>query len=155
MISTDDYLFFIDRALDGMVDIVTDLGDDLANRRPDFPGANSPFVILTHCLGVMEYYLAQAVVGRESDRDRDAEFRASGSAGDLASRARDVRARFVADIAALDAAAPPRLPLRGPKNASRRTQGGVLMHVYEELSQHFGQMEITRDLLRTDWCRTA
>jgi len=28
------------------------------------------------------------------------------------------------------------------------TQGGVLLHVYEELAQHRGQLEITRDLLR-------
>src|SRR6266540_4935575 len=31
MISVDDYLFFVDEALDGMVAIVTELGDDLAN----------------------------------------------------------------------------------------------------------------------------
>jgi hypothetical protein len=42
MISVDDYLFFVDEALDGMVRIVTELGDDLANRRPDVSGANSP-----------------------------------------------------------------------------------------------------------------
>jgi hypothetical protein len=28
------------------------------------------------------------------------------------------------------------------------TQGEVLLHVYEELAQHRGQMEITRDVLR-------
>jgi len=27
------------------------------------------------------------------------------------------------------------------------TQGAVLIHVYEELAQHHGQMEITRDVL--------
>ncbi len=42
MISTQDYLYFVDQALDGMVEIITGLGDDLANRRPDLPGANSP-----------------------------------------------------------------------------------------------------------------
>ena len=30
---------------------------------------------------------------------------------------------------------------------SKTTQGGALFHVYEELSQHLGQMEISRDLL--------
>jgi len=34
-----------------MLDIVTRLGDDLANRHLDLPGANSPYAILTHCLG--------------------------------------------------------------------------------------------------------
>ncbi|MDQ3826936.1 MAG: DUF664 domain-containing protein, partial [Actinomycetota bacterium] len=56
-----------------------------------------------------------------------------------------------ADLSALDPFAPPRgdphvddstLPLA-------RTQGGALLHIYEELAQHRGQLEITRDLLRT------
>ena len=35
MLAPDDYLWFVDRALDAMVQIVVDLGDDLANRRPE------------------------------------------------------------------------------------------------------------------------
>ena len=27
------------------------------------------------------------------------------------------------------------------------TQGDVLLHVYEELAQHLGQLEVTRDVL--------
>ena len=64
MISVDDYLWFVDEALDGMVDIVTTLGDDLANRRPDVPGANSPYVVLHHCLGVIDYWAGHIVAGR-------------------------------------------------------------------------------------------
>ena len=30
---------------------------------------------------------------------------------------------------------------------SYRTQGAVLLHVYEELAQHLGQLEVTRDVL--------
>jgi hypothetical protein len=29
-----------------------------------------------------------------------------------------------------------------------RTQGGVAVHIYEELAQHRGQMELTSDVLR-------
>ena len=42
MIDVDDFLYFVDEALEGMVTMVTELGDDLANRRLDVPGANSP-----------------------------------------------------------------------------------------------------------------
>ena len=56
MISSEDYLQFVHEALTGMTGIVTDLGDDLANRRPNLPAANSPFAIVTHCLGVLEYW---------------------------------------------------------------------------------------------------
>ena len=47
-ISQDDFMLFVDRALDGMLGIVEGLGDDLANRNPGLPGANSPFAILYH-----------------------------------------------------------------------------------------------------------
>jgi hypothetical protein len=29
------------------------------------------------------------------------------------------------------------------------------MHVYEELAQHRGQMEVTRDVLRAAWARSS
>jgi hypothetical protein len=51
MISVEDYLYFTDDAVNAMVGIVTELGDDRANRRLPVPGSNSPYAILTHCLG--------------------------------------------------------------------------------------------------------
>jgi hypothetical protein len=155
MISIDDFLYYLDDALDGMVRIVGELGDDLANRRPAMPGANSPFAILTHCLGVMEYWGGEIVAGRRIVRDRPAEFRATGRVAELVAATERARQRLRADLAALDPFAAPRgqprveditLPLG-------RTQGGALLHIYEELAQHRGQMEITRDLLRVPWAR--
>ena len=86
VITPDKYLSYVDTALDGMVAIVRELGDDLASRRPGITGANSPYAILTHCLGVMEYWGGHVVAGRPSDRDRDAEFVATGIVGDLVER---------------------------------------------------------------------
>ena len=77
MVSVDDYLLFLDEVLDDMVRIVTELGDELANQRPDLPDSNSPYAILTHCLGVMEYWGGYMVGGRSIQRDRAAEFRAA------------------------------------------------------------------------------
>ncbi|MGH9056421.1 MAG: DUF664 domain-containing protein [Acidimicrobiales bacterium] len=153
MISIDDYLSFVDEALDTMVGIVSDLGDERANLRPDMAGANTPYVILTHCLGVMEYWAGHVVAGREITRDRDAEFRASGSVDDLLARARDARDRLGQDVAGCEPQAAPRGQVR-PDDALLplgRTQGGALMHIYEELSQHLGQMEVTRDVIEADW----
>jgi hypothetical protein len=155
MISVDDYLSFVDEAIDGMVQIVTELGDELANRRPDMPGANSPYVVLTHCLGVMEYWGGHIVAGRSIERDRPAEFRASGPVAELADRTHRARQRFLADIAGLEPFAAPRGAPQ-PKYADlplARTQGGALIHIYEELAQHRGQMEVTRDVLRTSWAK--
>lgn len=149
VLALDDLAWFVDQALDAMVAIVTSLGDDLANRRPDLPGANSPFAILTHCLGVMEFWGGRMVAGRPIQRDRDAEFTAQGPVGGLVEAVAAARRRFRHDLEAADALAPPRHP-PAPGDAGTplaRTQGGVLLHVYEELSQHLGQMELTRDVL--------
>lgn len=158
MISVEDYLHYVDEALDGMVEIVTELGDDLANRRPDLPGANSPYAILTHCLGVMEFWGGYVVAGRTIERDRDAEFGASGAVADLVERTRRAGRQLQADVAELEPFAPPRGVLPDPEDADLplgRTQGGALIHIYEELAQHRGQMEGCRDVLLASWARLA
>ena len=147
MITVEEYLFYVDTALDGMVQIVTELGDDLANRRPDLPGANSPYAILTHCLGVMEYWGGHVVSGRPTERDRDAEFRATGPVSDLQERVRRGRDQLAADAAGADMSAPPTNP-PDERDVTTATQGAVLLHIYEELAQHHGQLEMTRDVLR-------
>ncbi|MGH9216324.1 MAG: hypothetical protein ACRDZS_08715, partial [Acidimicrobiales bacterium] len=72
-------------------------------------------------------------------------------------RTRRARRQLDADIADLEPLAPPRgtpepddvdLPLA-------RTQGGALVHIYEELAQHRGQMDVTRDVLRAAWARSS
>lgn len=154
MISVDDYLWYVDEALDGMIAIVTKLGDDKANRRPDIPGANSPYVILHHCLGVLEYWGGHVVAGRTVDRDRDAEFEARGPVDDLVRRTEAARARLREDVAELDASAPPRNVPDDEDDAALpigRTQGGALFHIYEELAQHRGQMEGYRDIILAPW----
>jgi hypothetical protein len=153
MISAEDFLWFVDEALEGMVAIVSELGDEAAIRRPGLPGANSPYAILFHCLGVMEYWGGQVVAGRTIQRDRAAEFRATGPVVDLVARARRARAQLEEDMSGLDPGAPPRRPL-APDDPDAglpigRTQGGALIHIYEELAQHRGQMELTRDVIRS------
>ena len=149
-ISVDELVSYTERAVDQMADIVTGLGDDLANRRPALPGANSPYAILRHCLGVMEFWGGQVVAGRVIRRDRDAEFRASGPVAPLIAAAQGTKASFRADAAKADTGAPPRGThhTMGPGELETRTQGSALLHVLEEVTQHLGQLELTRDVLR-------
>ena len=58
-IDLDDVAYYVDHALDAMIEILSMLGDELANDKPALPGANSPFQIVTHCLGVMEFWGGQ------------------------------------------------------------------------------------------------
>ena len=91
MIDKQTYLRFCDEALLAMRDLVVDLGDDLANTRPDLPGANSPYAILTHCLGVVGNWASTVNLGEVVPRDRDAEFTASGPVAGLAAETDRIR----------------------------------------------------------------
>ena len=148
MLRREDYLYFTDRALDGMIAIVAELGDDRANSAA-YPGANSPYALLHHCLCVIETWVGGFVRGRPVVRDRDAEFTAAGPVEPLIARCATVRAQMHVDVADAD---PEELLLQEPPAEvlgppTRLTQGGALQHVFEELAQHHGQMETLRDVL--------
>jgi Protein of unknown function (DUF664) len=153
-VSVADYLWFADEALGQMVGIVEELGDDLVNRRPPFRDANSPYAILTHCLGVMEYWGGATVAERPVQRDRAAEFAATGEVSALVRRTEQARRRLREDIVGLEAGARPAKVWHDPADPERvpyaESKGAVLLHIMEELFQHLGQMELTRDVLVTD-----
>jgi hypothetical protein len=148
--SVDAVVSYVDRAVEQMAAIVTELGDDLANRKPVLPGSNSPYAILRHCLGVMEFWGGEVVAGREITRDRDAEFRARGPVAGLTAATAEAKRRFRADAATAEFAAPPRggMDDMSPAELEFTSQGHALLHVLEEVTQHLGQMELTRDVLR-------
>ncbi len=148
-ISPDDLAYFVDRAVDGMTEIVQDLGDELACARPDLPGANSPYAILTHCLGVMSYWGGHVVAARAVDRDRDAEFRATGTVDSFVHACEAAKRQFAADLAAAHPAEPLRhAPLASTSRGRQlENQGSALLHILQDVAQHHGQAELTRDLL--------
>jgi hypothetical protein len=146
----DTWLWYVDKALDEMCAIVTELGDDLANRRPDLPGANSPYAILTHCCGVIEGWGGEVIANRPIERDRPSEFLATGPVADLVTKVAGSKSQLRRDVIAAQWVSPPAGPVDDDDAATPlgQTQGGVLLHVFEELAQHLGHMELTRDLLR-------
>jgi uncharacterized protein DUF664 len=149
-VSAPDYLWFVDLALDEMARIVEELGDDLANRRPLFRDANSPFAILTHCLGVMEYWGGATIAERPVQRDRAVEFTAGGEIAPLLRRTEQARRRLREDLVDLESSAPPANVHSDPDGGPvpyTVVKGAVLVHILEELFQHLGQMEITRDAI--------
>ncbi|WP_406457168.1 DinB family protein [Streptomyces sp. NBC_01622] len=145
----DEYLYFLRRALDGMVGALEDLGDDLANTPPPLPGANSAYAIAFHCTAVAEYWIGHIAAGRPVDRERASEFTARGTANDLKSGLDALFERLREDLAAVGTctvpANTPPASFEGPDR--ELTSSGVLLHVLEELAQHHGQVEIGRDLL--------
>ena len=151
-IDSQDFLVFMDRALDGMVAILEELGDELANKAPSLPDANSPYAILFHCLGVTNYWIGTLLGGRDVPRDRPAEFKATGSVKELSARIHDLKVQIRSDLDGFNGTAalsstPSHSPMPEYDQWLEATQGRVLVHTFEELAQHHGQMELTRDIL--------
>ena len=149
MISVDEFLTACDSALDGYAEICAQLGDDLVNSRPDgIPGTNTAFGLVTHVVGVMARWGRTVNRGIVVPRDRDAEFLAAGTVSQALALIASGRAALHEDA---HAASPRDLPVNPAREkdgtTSRATQGAVLLHVYEELAQHLGQLEVSRDVL--------
>ncbi len=153
----EGYLYFVRRALLGMRDIVLELGDEPAGRRPELPGANTAYGVLNHCLGVTAYWGGQLVAGRPVERDRAAEFGATGTVAELARRVDLALAHLAADLNTVE----PTAPLReAPASWAQAcgwdgpdrdlNQSSALIHLYEELAQHHGQLQVLRDVVLAD-----
>lgn len=124
-------------------------GDDLLSRSPDLEGANSVFALITHCCGVMEHWGGEVIAGREVNRDRAAEFAATGTIAQLEDRVAAQLRRWRDDLADFEAREVPRGPVeRYQGEPEIITQGFVVLHVIEELFQHLGHVDLTVDLLR-------
>jgi hypothetical protein len=148
-IDADGFLFLVDGTLNSMVAVLTALGDDLVNETPDLEGANSPYSIVNHCIGVARWWSGQVADGHEVYRDREHEWTATGSVAEIVARVPEARAAVAAAVAGGDGTGPNRgsVPATYTTSPIGATRGIALLHVYEELVQHLGQMEITRDIL--------
>jgi DinB superfamily len=148
-LTTDEYLYFLARAFTGMLEVLSELGEEAINTRPSLPGANSPYAIVYHCVEMSDYWIGHVIAGRPANRDRAAEFSATGSLDDLRRRVADVQRRLLDDLADADLRGDPKNPpardYQGPEQSL--TCAGVLLHVLEELAQHHGHVQLSRDLL--------
>lgn len=141
-------LFLRERHLDRMMRIARDLGDELVNATPPLAGANSAYQIVVHCCSMLEWWTRSVVLGEAVDRDRDAEFVAQGTVAQLADRVQQAGEQLSRDLRAMDLDAPPRgdaADYTGTLIAADAR--GILFHVFEELAQHHGQLELTRDMV--------
>lgn len=138
-----------------MAGILTVLGDDLANRRPDLPGANSCYAIVNHCIGVVDYWAGSFIAGQRIPRDRDSEFTATGRVDELLERLMALQQRFPAWVeVAVTEGIRDRSVAAGVRGGTTRaavlataTPEWALLHILHDIAQHVGHLEITRDLL--------
>jgi hypothetical protein len=148
----DLYISELQRLLDRVCRCLDGLSEPELNWRPLAPDANSLYVIATHVLGNAQAWVLGIICDQAVHRDRDAEFRASGSdARELVARARrlsedSARALEALPPGALKDTRRPMPPLLGTGPGDELTVREALMRVLVHGLMHVGQMQITRDL---------
>ena len=137
--------------LDRLCATIEGLDEGQLNWRPPTSDSNSVYVIAAHTLGNLEAWVLGIACEQPIERDRPAEFRATGpDAAPLIARAGDLSRRFEDALDALPPAAldetrePPAL-LRGVGPAEPLTVREALMVTIQHAATHLGQLDITRD----------
>jgi DinB superfamily len=108
-------------------------------------GANSLIVLAAHTAGAAERHIVVNIAGRTAARTRDEEFAAAGDIDGIRRRWTDAKRR-IAEV--LDNLPTGRLDedLAGP--VSNYSVHAMIVHSIAHASEHAGQAELTRDLLR-------
>ncbi len=150
VLGSDEARAFIELALDQMMANADTLGPKVSDR-PELEDSNSVFGLVTHCLGVADWWLDHVVLGNPTTRDRTSEFESAGTLADLEHKVDGFRARLpglLRDVT--QTSEPVSAHLEAVTASSRRwpwTTGAIVLHVVEELFQHAGHVDITTDLL--------
>jgi uncharacterized damage-inducible protein DinB len=139
-----------------VLDQLQDLPDEPLNRAVPIREANTLFALATHLVGAGEFWVLVLAAGRQIGRDRDAEFRASGTYAELAKR-------YTAWIAAVQDAlsdlgqgaferlAEPPPEFRQSLGDQPLTVRACILHAVEHSALHLGQIQLTRSLLSEQW----
>jgi uncharacterized damage-inducible protein DinB len=131
---------------------VEGLSDEQLNWRPPAAQTNSIFAIATHTLGNARAWILGICCGAPIDRDRPAEFRASGKeASPIVAGAHGLLAEIEPalrklPVESLDELREPRQQLWGAGTVEPVTGREAILHVVEHFATHLGQIEVTRDL---------
>lgn len=124
------------------------LDDDTVNQRPDGWGTNSVAGLVVHCCELAPSWFLAPGLGRNSVRDRASEFTTTATVAELRQRIEaalgDSQAlveEFVEGPTATDH------ELRAFLPGGDRSDAALVIHVFEELFQHLGHMEVIADAL--------
>ena len=137
---------YLRHAFGQVLAVVDELGDERLNARPTAAGTNAVGALVLHRCPVCDWWLGHVARGRPTARDRDGEFIRQTSVQECHEEVAATLRQADDDLRRLDAGdgvphgARARLPGLGD-------DASVVLHVVEELFQHLGQMEVTRDVL--------
>jgi uncharacterized damage-inducible protein DinB len=129
-----------------------DISDVDLKRPLALPESNTAFVLATHLIGPAEYWVLELAGGRDVQRDRLSEFRATGTGIELAARYE----RWLAAMQELLQTLPDKRldqPVSVPASyhptldEEPMTMRDALLHAIEHGALHQGHLELTRQLL--------
>ncbi|HLZ25630.1 MAG TPA: DinB family protein [Ktedonobacterales bacterium] len=147
------YAAVIERTARGALAQLAGLSDDTLNRSAPIPEANTLYALATHLAGAGEYWSITLLGDRAPNRDRAAEFHATGSLTDLTTRFE----RWLADLhAVLDSLPNEALdrPIETPISPGWQpadeplTVRDCLLHAVEHSALHLGHIQLTTQLFR-------
>lgn len=135
--------------LAGYVAALETLDDRTVNRSPVPGTVNTAFALVTHVHGMAHYWGGAFVAGEDIPRNRDAEFRASGTVAEAHVLIEEVRGRLPAwaRVALTEGIRNPEATGTSRRDVSEVTPEWVLEHILHELAQHLGHLEVCRDVV--------
>jgi uncharacterized damage-inducible protein DinB len=139
----------LEELYDDLIELVRPMDEEALNRRPPVEGANTIAVLVRHIAGSLGMWCARAL-DEPFERDRDAEFRAHDAAPALVEALEVSRATFRDQLARLEAL---EVDLAAPRTVDRLagpltvTAGWCLAHAVRHTGEHWGQIQLTRDLV--------
>ena len=146
---------YMDHAFDGMHRVLDRLDDTTVNRRPHGPATNSVAALVTHCCELAPFWIEHVGLDRPTDRGRDAEFEAESDIDSLRQRIDETRSRCHEMVGTLDGTSTALYhPLRAHLPGGDRSDPSIVLHVFEELFQHLGHMELTADAVTSSAAET-
>ena len=143
---TDVYWLKISNTVDEVVACLEGVGSDDLDWSP-LDDANSLYVLATHTMGNVRHNLLNGLCGLAISRDRDAEFVVTGgSAADIVAHWNELKSQISDSVEGL-----PRGEMDRERDHPRYgTISGheLLVLVATHAAEHYGQAQLTRDLLK-------
>ncbi len=123
------------------------MNDEAANWRPLPEGTNSIYAILSHLIGSQDHWVRQVISGEAVQRDREAEFRASGRLAEIMSRWEKACLKTEATLKKLSLAQLAEIrTVSGHPEWGTITVRWCILHVISHLATHLGHIQLTRQM---------
>ena len=122
--------------------------DDLNEWRPalGLEDINTFYALMTHLVSAGEYWILHAAAGQPTDRNRPAEFRATGERMALIERADRWMTDTRAFLETLNEDDLTRMFERGGSDPIRWTVAECIMHAVEHTAVHVGHLQLQRQI---------